>query len=341
MKLSVCIPAYNRVEFLSPLLDSIRLQDSPADEIIICEDHSPQREEIAAAATDYQKQYPNFPLRIKLNEENLGYDKNFRSLLNNASGDYCLFMGNDDILLPGAITRIRGAVSQHPDIAVISRAYQWFLNDIGNVQGVARHLDEDRYYEPGLAAVQFFYRRMGVLSGLVFKRLPAVNLATSKYDGFLYYQMHLAGQLLKTHPGYYISTLQTASRDGIAPDFGNAENEKGEFKPGGFAQGSRIHMVDGLLTIARDLDEDDKQAFYQAIRNDIGNYFYPYIRDQLNLPLKTYLRMIVGFKKIGMNNHPMFLLHATLGYLLKKQGYDSLINGIKKILGRSPQIGFK
>ena len=44
--LSICIPSYNRAQFLKPLLDSIICQTYQNFEIIICEDLSPQREEI-------------------------------------------------------------------------------------------------------------------------------------------------------------------------------------------------------------------------------------------------------------------------------------------------------
>jgi len=53
-KLSVCIPAYNRPEVLKPLLDSILSQDFASYEIVICEDKSPKRKEIAEIVRSYQ-----------------------------------------------------------------------------------------------------------------------------------------------------------------------------------------------------------------------------------------------------------------------------------------------
>ncbi|EAM4312517.1 glycosyltransferase, partial [Salmonella enterica subsp. enterica] len=44
--ISICIPSYNRAEFLEPLLDSIYNQDyclkNNDFEVIVCEDKSPQ-----------------------------------------------------------------------------------------------------------------------------------------------------------------------------------------------------------------------------------------------------------------------------------------------------------
>jgi glycosyltransferase involved in cell wall biosynthesis len=43
VRLSVCIPAYNRPAELRQLLESIAAQDYPHYEVVICEDASPER----------------------------------------------------------------------------------------------------------------------------------------------------------------------------------------------------------------------------------------------------------------------------------------------------------
>lgn len=342
LRISVCIPAYNRYTYLKPLLDSILSQDYQGLEIVICEDKSPQRKlirEVVEKLIDISK-IGKDKIKYFENEKNLGYDGNFRNLLNKASGDYCLFMGNDDILANGAIERILSVIKAHSDIAVISRAYQIFRDRPSNIQETIRHLPEDRLFTPGFEAIRFFYRRVGVLSGLVFKRDLANKVATDLFDGHLYYQMYITGMLLKKYSGYYISDIQTLSRDGINPDFGNSEVEKKKFKPGSYTYESRIYMVKGLLKIADYIDESKEKMIYKAIKRDIANYFYPYIRDQLNLPIFSYIKMVKCFRNIGMRNEPLFYFHVLIGYLLKKNGYDYVIKITRKFIGHSPQIGF-
>jgi glycosyltransferase involved in cell wall biosynthesis len=341
-KLSVCIPSYNRHQYLEPLLDSILGQDYPELEIIICEDNSPERKLIREIVKNKIHSI-NDKNKIKYyeNEENLGYDRNLRNLISKASGDYCLFMGNDDILVNGAIERILKVIEKYPNIAVISRAYQVFNEYPSNIKETIRHISEDKLFNPGIDAIRFFFRRVGVLSGLVFKRKPAEELETDIFDGHLYYQMYLAGMLLKEYCGYYISEVQTLSRDGINPDFGNSETEKNKFKPGAYTYESRVYMVEGLLKIARFIDDTQGGEIYKVIKKDIANYFYPYIRDQLNLPYSIYKSMILEFKNLGMNNEPLFHVHCILGFCLKRNGYDFVIKLIRKILGHSPRLGFK
>src|SRR5580700_784203 len=53
-----CIPAYNRAKFLGPLLDSIFVQDYKDFNIVICEDQSREREEIATIVQGYADRFP-------------------------------------------------------------------------------------------------------------------------------------------------------------------------------------------------------------------------------------------------------------------------------------------
>lgn len=339
-KLSVCIPAYNRHQFMNELLDSIIEQSDPSIEIVICEDKSPERElirqcvEKKSAARGCLDQIKYFE-----NDENLGYDANLRNLMEKSTGEYCLFMGNDDILMPGAIHTILKIINQYPDVGVITRAYKCFSGNPENVKLVIKQLPQDELFMPGPAAIRFFFRRVGVLSGLVFKREPAVRIATNQFDGHLYYQMYMAGMLLKEYYGYYIADFLTLSRADISPDFGNAANEKEKFTPGRYTADARVCMVEGLLKIADTIDDTTNKVVYDAVKKDISIYFYPYIRDQLRLPFREYLEMVRNFMRLGMKNEIYFYAHCILGYILKSEGYDFLIGKVRKMLGHSPRIG--
>ena len=125
-KLSVCIPAYNRAAYLVPLLDSIVDQDHSNLEIVISEDNSPEREQIAAVVEAY-RQRGVACIRYFENEQTLGFDGNLRVLFARATGDYCVMMGNDDLLCPGSLETIGLLLAQHPEVAVVIRSYGWFF----------------------------------------------------------------------------------------------------------------------------------------------------------------------------------------------------------------------
>lgn len=182
---------------------------------------------------------------------------------------------------------------------------------------------------------------MGVISGFIVNAAKACDIATEKFDGHLYYQMYLTGMLLSKGQGYYFSDVITLSRDSEAPDFGNAKTERGVFTPGCYRPEGRIHMVKGLLEMACYIES--KSAIPNVskhIKQDLANYFYTYIRDQLNLPISQYIAMVNSFRKMGFNNEYLFYVHVLLGYILKRKGYDYLIYLIRRIVGNSPRIGF-
>lgn len=76
VKISVCIPSYNRAKFLRPLLDSVLAQDYDPYEIIICEDLSPEREEIREVVNEYLRKLPN-KLWVYLVQSSVGIERCF------------------------------------------------------------------------------------------------------------------------------------------------------------------------------------------------------------------------------------------------------------------------
>jgi glycosyltransferase involved in cell wall biosynthesis len=345
MFLSICIPSYNRSEYLSPLLESIYAQNYAKEhhdfEVVICEDASPQRGNIISEYNKFVEKFNVNNLRLILNKENLGYDKNLRNCISQAQGKYCLIMGNDDLLNEGVLQKVISVLKANPDIVVTTRAYAWFKDDPKKLCDTVRHLPEDKLFQPGLDAIRFFFRRVGVISGFIVNTEKAKAITTEQFDGRLYYQMYLAGSLLTQGKGYYFSDVITLSRDSEPPDFGNAKTEKGIFNPGGYKPEGRLHMVSGLLEIAKHIENTSEiPEVYRTIKRDLANYFYPYIRDQLSLPIKEYINMFNNFRKLGFSNEPLFYIHSILGFLLKKRGYDYIIMKIRKFVGSTPKIGF-
>ena len=101
MYLSICIPSYNRPLELRRLLDSVdSVQYADEIEIVIQEDHAPLRNEVREQVEQYQT-HAKFPVSYYENETNCGYDKNLRTVAEGARGEYVIYMGDDDVFLPG------------------------------------------------------------------------------------------------------------------------------------------------------------------------------------------------------------------------------------------------
>ena len=92
---SVCITSYKRVRELERCLKSIDSKRTDTIEVVVSEDCSPQRKEIRKVVVDYAERSP-YHVVFNTNEQNLGYDRNLKMLATLASGEYVLYLSDDD-----------------------------------------------------------------------------------------------------------------------------------------------------------------------------------------------------------------------------------------------------
>lgn len=334
---SVCIPAYNRVHHLGTLLDSIFTQRFDDFEIVICEDKSSERGNIAALVREYQSRYSTI-LRYFENETNLGYDANIRNLVAKAEGRFCFFMGNDDIMCPGALETVAGVIERHPNVGLVIKSYVCFEDVTEKVLQKIRYFTEETEIAAGPPAIRFAFRRSGVISGYIVDRDAAHKAATGKFDGTLYYQMHLTASVLVDKAAVCTPTILVQCRVGEPPDFGNSVSEKGKYTPGEYTPHALLTMVGGALSIIRDLKETEGIDVVGAVTRDYANYFYPYIKSQLTLPFGEYYRLYRAFGRMGFARFPLFHMYFLVGYLLGEKRCDALVDGIRRRIGRSPRF---
>jgi abequosyltransferase len=339
-KFSVCIPAYNRARHLRTLLDSIFCQNYRNFEVVICEDDSPEREQIAAIVADYASRYPN-AIKYFENKRNLGYDANIRNLVARACGEFCFFMGNDDLMCPSALAHTAGIVDRYPDIGFVLKSYAWFDSTPDEINQEVRYFNEERFFASGNGAVMVCFRRSGVISGYIVDRDSAHEAATDRFDGTLYYQLHLPASVLARKNAVFTPQTLVLCRNGEPPDFGISSIEAGKFVPGRYTPEARLQMVEGALSIIRHHDQTRRRQLTRAVMRDYANYFYPYIKDQLSLKQSRFLHLYLRFAKMGFYRYPIFHLYCLAAYLLGEKGFDALTRRVREYLGRSPQFGIK
>ena len=335
---SICIPAYNRVRHLARLLDSIFAQDFDDFNIVICEDHSPERSAIAEVVSRYLLAHPGV-ISYYENERNLGYDGNIRELIEKADGEFCFFMGNDDILCPGALSNVADVINRNPDVGFVLKSYIFSDMSAGHVSQEVRYFAEERRFSKGREAIVVCYRRSGVIAGYVIRRDPAHKAATERYDGTLYYQMHLTAEVLSEWPAVFTPKVLVQCGGDEPPDFGSSSSEKGKYEPGRYTPQARLNMVGGALSIIRGLKQERSIDLVDEVQRDYANYFYPFIKDQLNLPILKFLWLYRNFGKMGFFKYPMFHLYCVVAYFLGEKKFDLATKAIRNRLGRTPHFG--
>ena len=336
--ITVCIPAYNRAHLLSPLLESIFNQDYGDFNILICEDKSPERIHIESIVKVFSLKYPD-RIQYHENKKNLGYDANIRELVRLATGEYCVFMGNDDLMCPGALHAISNIINRELQCGVIVRSYATFDKDPSTYNQVYRYYPDEVIFPAGATAIIAGYRRSVVIPGMVIHRDSANELATGRYDGTLLYQLYLVGMILAKRSAVFTPQIIALRRDGTPPDFGNSESEKGKFTPQNQTPNSSLHFMSGMLKIAFDLDLNTGFNVFRAIRSDVGNYSYPILSIQASKPRLTFLRYSIGLARLGLWRYPLFYIYFILLLFLGAPRVDCLIGIIKSRLGYTPMIG--
>lgn len=108
--LTIAIPTYNRSRYLIRLLDSLMPQLAKASdvELLISDNASP--DQTAAILEKYSRE--GLISRNIRNRTNLGADGNIAQCFAEAAGQYVWIIGDDDVLLPGALSVILNLLHQ-------------------------------------------------------------------------------------------------------------------------------------------------------------------------------------------------------------------------------------
>lgn len=330
--ISVCIPSYNRSDVLGELLDSILTQKYENYEIVICEDKSPQRDSIRAIIEEYSCKFPN-RIRYFENETNLGYDANLRNLIDKARGDYCFFMGNDDLMYSDALSIVATALERYRNIGVILRTYASFDKSPDQKNQIFRYFEKELFFPAGAQTISTFFRRSVVIPGVVLNREAALRWATDRFDGTLLYQLYLVANILVEMNGVFLPEILVLYRNGGVPDFGNSEKEKGKFVPNNQTAESSLCFMKGMLDIAVWVENERDIPIYKPILADIGNYSYPILSIQSRKGFVLYLKYSLGLARLGLWRSGLFFVYFILILLVGSNNVDSLIRLIKRMLG--------
>lgn len=337
--ISVCIPSYNRAAELPALLDSIVSQEFPHYEIVICEDNSPQRAAIRDVVARYDRLHPG-RIRYVENAETLGYDGNFRELIRRSDGDYCFIIGNDDLVAPGALGIVGEALARYPDVGVVLRTFARFRGKRPDtLYTVTRYYKDALLFPPGPDTVVAFYRRLVVMSGLVFHRGEALRHETDRFDGTLFYQLHLAAHILLARPGLFLPDVLAWYRMGGAPDFGASRHERGRFTPGAHRAGASVRFLRAHLDIIRHVDETYGTRLLPRVHRDHGRNMYPTFAQHEGEGMRAYAGLYRALWTMGFWRYPMFHAYAAGVAVLGSARTDALLHALRRRLGYSPSLG--
>lgn len=104
MKVSVGMTTYKNIKYLKEQLDSIFAQTVLPDEIVLCDDASP--DDTFEYVKELQKNAPPIiSFRVYRNEKNVGYVENFEKVFSLCRGDVIISCDADDVWMPNKVER--------------------------------------------------------------------------------------------------------------------------------------------------------------------------------------------------------------------------------------------
>lgn len=120
-KLSITIPVHNFAKYLPETLDSIVSQDVQNQvEIVILDGAS--TDDTPKLIKEYQFYFPNIKY-IRLLERG-GIDRDMAQAVSYASGQYCWLFSGDDIMIPGALSKVLQHIKSDLDL-YLTRHMEW------------------------------------------------------------------------------------------------------------------------------------------------------------------------------------------------------------------------
>jgi glycosyltransferase involved in cell wall biosynthesis len=143
-KLSICIATLNRATFIGETLESILPQITGEVELVILDGGSTDGTDRIIA--QYAERCPR--LRNVRQDKAHGVDRDFDRVVELACGEYCWLMTDDDLLKPGAVQSVLGALRNNPALVIVNSEVR--NHDLtGLVEARRLAFDSDRIYASG------------------------------------------------------------------------------------------------------------------------------------------------------------------------------------------------
>jgi hypothetical protein len=115
MNISLAMAVYNGERFIREQFESLLQQTRLPDELVVSDDSSTDRTvEIVRA---FASQVP-FPVRLLINDQNVGCTKNYERAIRECSGDIIFLCDSDDVWYPNRIAITEEALDKHPKAGI-------------------------------------------------------------------------------------------------------------------------------------------------------------------------------------------------------------------------------
>ncbi|MGE5343236.1 MAG: glycosyltransferase [Candidatus Omnitrophota bacterium] len=161
-RISVLIPSYNREQFIAEALDSVRNQLADGDEVLVVDDGSTDG---TVRVLETYRSDPRFRYIVKPHT-NAPDTRN--CAIKEARNPWIVWLGSDDILMPGILDHYRRYMRQFPDVDVIYGNFEIF----GHIQNSneTRLIFRDYYKKNRVLVQHLFFKNVLPDGGVLLRK---------------------------------------------------------------------------------------------------------------------------------------------------------------------------
>ncbi|MBE9144166.1 glycosyltransferase family 2 protein [Planktothrix mougeotii] len=121
IKVTVCIPTFNRCHLLPIAIESVQQQTYSDWELIVCDDGSTD------GTPELMADYQDSRIRYIRHSQNIGKSNNMRSGFQEATGEYFIKFDDDDRLTPDFLEKTTAILDQNPKVDFIGTDH-WIID---------------------------------------------------------------------------------------------------------------------------------------------------------------------------------------------------------------------
>lgn len=183
--LSICIPTYNRSEYLSECLQSVltSVVGHECDIEVVISDNA-STDDTGDVVRTFQEMYPW--IRYQRNEQNIGGERNFYLLATLAQGDNIWIFGDDDKMEAGAVAAVLENIRAGYGLTVCNYS-SWDKQFIVRRKKCGLLGDKNELFEDSNELLKRFGLHLGYISTVVIKKKLFLKLPAEEYESFVEY----------------------------------------------------------------------------------------------------------------------------------------------------------
>lgn len=328
--LTIGITSYNRVKELKRALNSIKCSTPEKIEIVVSEDHSPQREEIKSVVTTFAKS-TNINVFFNSNEVNLGYDRNLKKIISMSNGDYVFFLSDDDCLYSEAIDIVLQYLNEKvKDAAVLyGPFYQEGINEY------RRYYQKSEYIQKGETSAGRRIADSILFSGLIYRIDSVKEIDAEPFLNKNYFQVYMFLHCIYHFGGYYINKPMVKCVSDGENAYGFSDSAvKNPLLMNRDSPLSNLEFNRGLLEVIKMFDQKNETHTFTAYSKEYNLRSYVGMSNARAYGRKCLNDYFIKFKNIGIKVNVLPYIYFILLYFLGAKVCNMLMDLPKTLLFR-------